>query len=464
MGSLDTSALDPGSLKTIRDFQIKNAAENNAIKAGNIDNANKANLYRTQMLTAAVASGNQGMYDTAKAKLAEAGIDVSDLAPDIATGAQQVNAARQAQYSSNPLNAMLGLGLRAEGNLNSAAGTLGSTGAAAAANPISSSVASRMGGLVNSAPMPAPAVNPSGVVPAAGGAGMALPNNGKSAQGAPQLDMSDLERMLNGNQSSVAAPVAAPAPAANLAQNGALDANGSTATNFVQPPDVQGETQAAKQSRIQNAFNVWKENPAVVREQARSSKLGSGIGEEAANDETTLKSLDANLPNLLQVAQDLSQLGKTATYTMVGKGRDNVIRETGMDSTDAMNSRAAYIAKVDNEVLPLLRTTFGAQFTEKEGESLKHTLGAPDMSSGEKDAVLRSFIEGKVGQLQSLQRKTGKPVTDPAAGSSLVPEATAKTIAKIPAGAVQALQKNPDKAAEFDQKFGAGAAKLLLGR
>ena len=86
-----------------------------------------------------------------------------------------------------------------------------------------------------------------------------------------------------------------------------------------------------------------------------------------------------------------------------------------MEPTEGALARAEYIAKVDNEILPLLRETFGAQFTQKEGESLKVTLGDPDKSPEEKDAVLRSFIKTKREQVKTLQRRTA---TASAAGLS----------------------------------------------
>ena len=59
--------------------------------------------------------------------------------------------------------------------------------------------------------------------------------------------------------------------------------------------------------------------------------------------------------------------------------------------------------------MPLLRDTFGAQFTEREGESLKATLGSPNVSPKEKDAVLRSFIKQKKRNIQDLRRQTNMP-------------------------------------------------------
>ena len=80
-----------------------------------------------------------------------------------------------------------------------------------------------------------------------------------------------------------------------------------------------------------------------------------------------------------------------------------------MDVGEGAVARKEYITRVDNEVLPLLRQIFGAQFTQKEGESLKATLGDPDASPEEKDAVLKSFIETKIAQARTLKRRTGQP-------------------------------------------------------
>lgn len=108
------------------------------------------------------------------------------------------------------------------------------------------------------------------------------------------------------------------------------------------------------------------------------------------------------LPQLQQAASELSQLGKTATYTVGGQLVNNAMRQSGAPVPQGAIDRAAYISKVDNQILPLLRRTFGAQFTKAEGDTLRSTLGNPDLSPPEKDAVLSSFIEQKQRTIQSL--------------------------------------------------------------
>ena len=119
--------------------------------------------------------------------------------------------------------------------------------------------------------------------------------------------------------------------------------------------------------------------------------------------------MQARIPQLVDVTQRLSAAGKKATYTTAGRLWNQARLETGFDPNQEAVSRAEYIAIVDNEVLPLLRETFGAQFTQKEGESLKVTLGDPNKQPQEKDAVLRSFMRTKLGTINSTARELGRP-------------------------------------------------------
>ena len=136
-------------------------------------------------------------------------------------------------------------------------------------------------------------------------------------------------------------------------------------------------------------------------------------GKETSKQQTELTEMESNLPRLEVVVEQLSGLGKNATYTKSGQAYDIGRREVGLDPRESAIARKEYISKVDNEVLPLLRQTFGAQFTQKEGESLKATLGDPNASPAEKEAVLRSFIDSKRAQVETQKRKLGKPSSSP---------------------------------------------------
>ena len=141
-------------------------------------------------------------------------------------------------------------------------------------------------------------------------------------------------------------------------------------------------------------------------QEAGEVKSATLNAQSSAEEASKLKEMERNFPNLEKVASELSDLGKKATYTMAGQAVDSVRRQLGFDVGEGAIARREYIAKVDNEILPLLRQTFGAAFTAKEGESLKATLGDTDASPEEKDAVLKAFIETKRSQIEALKGGT----------------------------------------------------------
>lgn len=125
------------------------------------------------------------------------------------------------------------------------------------------------------------------------------------------------------------------------------------------------------------------------------------------------KSMSAKLPGLEQVVSQLDQLANEATYTTAGQLLDAGRKELGMAPRDAAVARTKYIATVSNQILPLLRDTFGAQFTAREGDTLVATLGDPDKSPPEKQAVLKAFIEQKKRDIEALARQTGQEQPPP---------------------------------------------------
>jgi hypothetical protein len=122
-----------------------------------------------------------------------------------------------------------------------------------------------------------------------------------------------------------------------------------------------------------------------------------------------LNRMESKIPELFSSVQKLSSIGEDATYTRLGSLKDEVLKETGFGATKGAVASSKYMATVRNQVLPLLRETFGAQFTVKEGESLLETLGAGYKSPAEKNAVLQSFIDQKVASVNSERRRVGLP-------------------------------------------------------
>jgi hypothetical protein len=155
---------------------------------------------------------------------------------------------------------------------------------------------------------------------------------------------------------------------------------------------------------IKESFAVTpkpEQMPDFKASQAQAVAEGKAMGDIGVS----LKSQEAKLPNLEKVVGELSELGQKATYTATGRLKDTIRRESGLDVGEGAVAREAYISMVNNQILPLLRDTFGAQFTEREGDSLKATLGSPNVSPKEKEAVLKSFIEQKKRNLEDLQKQ-----------------------------------------------------------
>lgn len=156
-----------------------------------------------------------------------------------------------------------------------------------------------------------------------------------------------------------------------------------------------GDSFAIKDKRSGQIIGSVPKNLANAE---REKKVGAGQGDAAVSYE----SMSSKLPGLEQVVAELDDLADKATYTTAGKALDWGMKELGMQPRDAALARSEYIAKVDNQVLPMLRDTFGAAFTVKEGETLRSTLGDPDKSPAEKKAVLRAFIDQKKRDIQAL--------------------------------------------------------------
>jgi len=153
------------------------------------------------------------------------------------------------------------------------------------------------------------------------------------------------------------------------------------------------------------------ETQEYISEKAEKTVTGRELGAEKA----LLADMEATLPNLQNIVGKLSALGKVATYTKAGQATDAMARQAGFKMSKGAVARKEYMSMVSNEILPLLKQTFGAAFTVPEGQELKATLGDPDASPEEKDAVLRSFISSKIELIKTKQRRVGQAPAMPTA-------------------------------------------------
>jgi hypothetical protein len=150
---------------------------------------------------------------------------------------------------------------------------------------------------------------------------------------------------------------------------------------------------------------------------AAAGARGAAIGSQDAADEIKLREMQRNLPGLMGVVDRLDALSGTATFSRVEVAADSARRALGQEVSAGGIARAEYIATVDNEILPLLRQTFGAAFTVEEGARLRATLGNEDGTPAERRATLNAFIQQKQAELESFGGSMPAPA--PPAGGSI---------------------------------------------
>lgn len=179
------------------------------------------------------------------------------------------------------------------------------------------------------------------------------------------------------------------------------------------------EFMATRGAGLQAGARVTAENladTATAGDAERVKAQGAAQGKASVEKGSELAEMERNMPGLLQVAEELNGLAEEATYTWAGQLLNEGRKQLGLEPSEGALARSKYIAVVDNQVLPLLRQTFGAAFTAKEGDTLRATLGDPDKSPSEKKAVLQAFIEQKKRDL--ISRGGSVPSNTPAAPSA----------------------------------------------
>ena len=116
-----------------------------------------------------------------------------------------------------------------------------------------------------------------------------------------------------------------------------------------------------------------------------------------------LNRAQAGLPAIVDLVVNLKGLSNVASSTLGKRGFDAVVRELGFGSTEGGTARAKYIAVVANNLLPLLKTTFGGAFSVEEGNRLLATLGSPNLDANARNAELDAFLESKISQIDGLR-------------------------------------------------------------
>ena len=178
----------------------------------------------------------------------------------------------------------------------------------------------------------------------------------------------------------------------------------------------QGNPYAAVQPQELNLdVQQGQPTPQPVAPPSAAQLAGDKAEQVATAKETSevkadLSRMKSNMPGLLKSVERLRGFSADATYTKIGGVVDDIVKESGMGATKGAVARASFIATIDNQILPLLRQTFGAAFTEAEGQTLKKSLADPDASHEERMAQLDAFILQKKENVlaKEAQLRSGK--------------------------------------------------------
>lgn len=169
---------------------------------------------------------------------------------------------------------------------------------------------------------------------------------------------------------------------------------------------VQANPEAANSPIFQPSGTNVTVNTGDVPESAvfDVKTLSKERAKQYVQDVDEYENMVSKMPELEATVERLKELAPIATYTKSGRVRDIISQELGMPTEQSI-ARDEYESIIANQILPLLRDTFGAQFTEREGNSLKATLGDPNKSAQSKVKVLDSFINQKTKSIASKFRK-----------------------------------------------------------
>ncbi len=169
-----------------------------------------------------------------------------------------------------------------------------------------------------------------------------------------------------------------------------------------------GDTQADIAGKKATATESSKLKQQLLHKPAitRAVKLAEKEATERGDVLTDLARAEAGLPGLIEATNSLKELATAATSTYGGRLFDTILKETGWGSTKGANARAKYISVIDNQVLPLLKQTFGGAMTEGEGLRLSNTFGDPNATPEQKMLQTEAFIEQKVRNIEALKRQS----------------------------------------------------------
>lgn len=296
---MDASAL--GQIKSFTDVNQARQQAQLVNQAAQIDTASKANIYKTQVLSAAAGSGDQAIYQGALQHLSQNGIDVSDVPIDLATGTKYVESGRMAL---SPLGPLFNAQQKIVGNNQAAILGLGGVNQAKAAGQWQEVPNLGVFGL--------PSVAGINAMPAAQAASMPVQPSIQPIQKQP-LDQGYMQMPPSKADMQVAA-IDGPAPVVNISQTPTNSPLISSLPPYNPPAPIVGDSPGTTKANLDRYDQAYKMQNAgaLKRQEAEASTTGDINAKdiEAAKkaDELT-KRLDMNLQAMEKLNKDVPSSG-----------------------------------------------------------------------------------------------------------------------------------------------------------
>ena len=127
-------------------------------------------------------------------------------------------------------------------------------------------------------------------------------------------------------------------------------------------------------------------------------------GKKKAQYNQEYENQQALFENAQQIANELRYLADEATYSPFGRGLDGIAHTLGFGTPGSV-AREKYQQTINNELIPKLKQYLGGQFTEKEGEMLRQTLGDVNATPAEKKAAIDAFMFARERALNQARDK-----------------------------------------------------------
>jgi hypothetical protein len=120
---------------------------------------------------------------------------------------------------------------------------------------------------------------------------------------------------------------------------------------------------------------------------------------------TDLNRSKAALPSLEKTIGELKTLAPIATSTLAGRGFDALAKELGFGATKGSTAKVKFTSLIQNQILPLLKPTFGGNTSDNELNQLKLTLADPNDAPENKIAALDAFLSQQKLKIESQERE-----------------------------------------------------------